>query len=122
MIAFPGRDTSSSFRPHCSTLPLACQSPVSSPSGGSAFTLYCSLRAPPSAPVPIPEPPDMSRYRPSPEEFRELARQYSLVPVYRQLVGDTDTPVTAFCKIQEGDWSFLFESVIGGERLGRYSF
>jgi anthranilate synthase component 1 len=64
----------------------------------------------------------MTRYRPSPEEFLELARQYSLVPVYRQLVGDTDTPVTAFCKIQEGDWSFLFESVIGGERLGRYSF
>jgi anthranilate synthase component 1 len=64
----------------------------------------------------------MTRYRPSPEEFRELARDYSLVPVYRQLVGDTDTPVTAFCKIQEGDWSFLFESVIGGERLGRYSF
>src|SRR6202035_5135535 len=32
------------------------------------------------------------------------------------------TPVSAFCKIQEGEWSFLFESVIGGERLGRYSF
>src|SRR5262249_46131742 len=46
----------------------------------------------------------------------------SLVPVYRQLVGDTLTPVSAFCKIQEGDWAFLFESVVGGERLGRYSF
>ena len=44
------------------------------------------------------------------------------MPVYRQLIGDTLTPVSAFCKIQEGDWSFLFESVIGGERLGRYSF
>jgi anthranilate synthase component 1 len=62
------------------------------------------------------------RYRPSLEEFIELARHASLVPVYRQLVGDTLTPVSAFCKIQEGDWSFLFESVIGGERLGRYSF
>jgi anthranilate synthase component 1 len=62
------------------------------------------------------------RHRPSLEEFLELARHHSLVPVYRQLVGDTLTPVTAFCKIQEGDWSFLFESVIGGERLGRYSF
>src|SRR5262249_46582620 len=29
---------------------------------------------------------------------------------------------SAFCKIQEGDWAFLFESVVGGERLGRYSF
>jgi anthranilate synthase component 1 len=62
------------------------------------------------------------RYRPSFEEYVELARQTSLVPIYRQLIGDTLTPVTAFCKIQEGDWAFLFESVIGGERLGRYSF
>src|SRR3982750_1234354 len=62
------------------------------------------------------------RYRPSLEEFRELARDASLVPIYRQLIGDTLTPVTAFCKIQEGDWAFLFESVVGGERLGRYSF
>src|SRR5262245_49085358 len=62
------------------------------------------------------------RYHPTFEEFADLARRYSLVPVYRQLVGDTLTPVSAFCKIQEGDWAFLFESVIGGERLGRYSF
>src|SRR6266481_5378253 len=62
------------------------------------------------------------RYLPSFDEFVELARHHSLVPVYRQLVGDTLTPVSAFCKIQEGEWSFLFESVIGGERLGRYSF
>jgi anthranilate synthase component 1 len=65
---------------------------------------------------------DRMRYRPSLDEFLELARDASLVPVYRQLIGDTLTPVTAFCKIQEGDWAFLFESVIGGERLGRYSF
>src|SRR5580704_18051966 len=62
------------------------------------------------------------RYRPSLEEFVELARHASVVRVYRQLIGDTLTPVTAFCKIQEGDWAFLFESVVGGERLGRYSF
>ncbi len=62
------------------------------------------------------------RYRPSFEEFVDLARGASVVPIYRQLIGDTLTPVTAFCKIQEGDWAFLFESVVGGERLGRYSF
>src|SRR5438128_7112694 len=62
------------------------------------------------------------RYLPSFQEFVELARHASLVPVYRQLVGDTLTPVSAFCKIQEEDWSFLFESVVGGERVGRYSF
>jgi anthranilate synthase component 1 len=62
------------------------------------------------------------RYRPRFEEFVELACGASLVPIYRQLTGDTLTPVSAFCKVQEGDWSFLFESVVGGERLGRYSF
>jgi anthranilate synthase component 1 len=62
------------------------------------------------------------RYFPSFEEFAELARDTRIVPVYRQLVGDTLTPVSAFCKIQEGDWAFLFESVVGGERVGRYSF
>src|SRR5579862_5301751 len=62
------------------------------------------------------------RYRPTFDEFAELAKDYTLVPVYRQLIGDTLTPVTAFCKIQEGDWSFLFESVVGGEIVGRYSF
>src|SRR5579884_4319360 len=66
------------------------------------------------------------RYRPTFEEFVELTRSSAapvgLVPVYRQLIGDTLTPVSAFCKIQEGDWSWILESVVGGERLGRYSF
>src|ERR1700722_19473508 len=61
-------------------------------------------------------------YRPSFEEFAALAKDHTVVPVYRQLTGDTLTPVTAFCKVQEGEWSFLFESVVGGERVGRYSF
>ena len=59
---------------------------------------------------------------PSLADYLELARGHSVVPIYRQLLGDTLTPVTAFRRIQEGDWSFLFESVVGGERLGRYSF
>src|SRR5437763_204776 len=62
------------------------------------------------------------RYHPPFDEFVRLASQGNLVPVYRQLTGDTLTPVSAFCKIQEGDWAFLFESVVAGERLGRYSF
>ena len=61
-------------------------------------------------------------YFPNLDEFTDLAREHTVVPVYRQLVGDTLTPVSAFCKLQEGDWSFLFESVVGGERVGRYSF
>src|SRR5262249_22380923 len=59
---------------------------------------------------------------PSLDRFAELARDHTVVPVYRRLTADTLTPVSAFCKLQEGDWSFLFESVVGGERIGRYSF
>src|SRR5262245_3539533 len=62
------------------------------------------------------------RYFPSFDEFTALAAGHTVVPVYRQLLGDSLTPVSAFCKVQEGDWAFLFESVVGGERLGRYSF
>src|SRR5436305_2257090 len=67
-------------------------------------------------------PEAFMHYRPTFDEFAELARDANLVPIYRQLIGDTLTPVSAFCKIQEGEWAFLFESVVGGERLGRYSF
>src|SRR5688572_22305360 len=61
-------------------------------------------------------------HRPKFDEFAALARDHTVVPVYRQLTGDTLTPVSAFGKVREGDWSFLFESVVGGERIGRYSF
>lgn len=61
-------------------------------------------------------------HRPSFEEFAALAQNHTVVPVYRQLVGDTLTPVSAFTLIRDGDWAFLFESVVGGERIGRYSF
>ncbi|MDB5309478.1 MAG: Anthranilate synthase, aminase component [Gemmataceae bacterium] len=56
------------------------------------------------------------------DQFAELARSHSVVPVYRRLTGDSLTPVSAFRKVEDGDWSFLFESVVGGERIGRYSF
>lgn len=55
-------------------------------------------------------------------DFEKLAASNRLVPVYRQLTADTLTPVEAFCKMQWGEHSFLFESVVGGERVGRYSF
>ncbi len=64
----------------------------------------------------------MSRYFPDFDSFQSLAGRSDLVPVYRQLVSDTLTPVSAYCRIQEGECAFLFESVIGGERVGRYSF
>lgn len=59
---------------------------------------------------------------PSYAAFCELAQGHDLVPVYRQLVSDTLTPVSAYCRLPAGTDSFLFESVVGGERIGRYSF
>ncbi len=59
---------------------------------------------------------------PSFESFQELAAGAQFVPVYRRLLSDTLTPVTAFHKIEAGDCSCLFESVVGGEKVGRYSF
>jgi anthranilate synthase component 1 len=65
----------------------------------------------------------MNRYRPSYEEFaRGSDSTASCVPVYRQLTGDGLTPVSAFRRIERTAPSFLFESVIGGEKVGRYSF
>ena len=54
--------------------------------------------------------------------FSRLAQGAQLVPVYRRLVSDALTPVSAFHKLDTGDAACLFESVIGGEKVGRYSF
>ncbi len=59
---------------------------------------------------------------PTSVEFQALLKQARFVPVYRQLTADTLTPVTAYQRIASGSWAFLFESVIGGEKIGRFSF
>lgn len=64
----------------------------------------------------------MQAYKPSLEEFRLKARSGNLVPVYREILGDLETPVSAFKKIDGGKHAFLLESVEGGEKWGRYSF
>ena len=57
------------------------------------------------------------------EEFVELARRGTFVPVVKEIIADLLTPVSAFLKIAEhSDYAFLFESVEGGERVARYSF
>src|SRR3990170_3224615 len=61
-------------------------------------------------------------YCPSPEAFKELSRTSNMVPVFRDILADTDTPVSAFMKIDNGGDAFLLESVEGGEKWGRYSF
>jgi anthranilate synthase component 1 len=64
----------------------------------------------------------MSAHRPAYDDFLPLASTASCVPVYRQLTGDALTPVSAFRRIERAAPSFLFESVIGGEKVGRFSF
>jgi anthranilate synthase component 1 len=62
-------------------------------------------------------------YYPSKEEFIELAKKGNVIPVYRELLADFDTPLSAFQKIDErGNYSYLLESVEGGEHMARYSF
>jgi anthranilate synthase component 1 len=61
-------------------------------------------------------------YSPSLEEFQKLAAQGNLIPVTRRLLADIETPLSAYRKIRGAGESFLFESVEGGEHIGRYSF
>lgn len=61
-------------------------------------------------------------YFPSFEEFSKKAEEGNLIPVYRDILADMETPVSAFQKINSGKHSFLLESVEGGEKWARYSF
>src|SRR2546429_3136727 len=72
------------------------------------LTRLCSIRA--------------AMYFPTRDEFLKLAAKGNLIPVTRKLLADSETPLSAYRKIRGQDESFLFESVEGGEHLGRYSF
>ena len=61
-------------------------------------------------------------YHPSRSEFREKARQGNLIPVWKEVLLDTETPVSAFRKLGNTQYAFLLESVEGGEKVGRHSF
>ncbi len=61
-------------------------------------------------------------YFPSRKEFLELTKQGNLIPVYREILADMETPVSAFCKIDDRQSAFLLESIAGGEKWARYSF
>ena len=57
------------------------------------------------------------------DKFNSLARQgFNRIPVIRQLPADLDTPLSIYLKLANGPYSYLLESVVGGERFGRYSF
>lgn len=59
---------------------------------------------------------------PSFDEFLRKTKEGNLIPVYREILADMETPVSAFLKIDRGEYAFLLESVEGGEKWGRYSF
>ena len=61
-------------------------------------------------------------YFPALHQVQKLAKEGNLVPIYREILADMETPVTVFLKIAQGSHSFLLESVEGGEQLARYSF
>lgn len=58
----------------------------------------------------------------SPEQFQHLASQgYNRIPVQREVLADLDTPLSSYLKLADGPYSYLLESVQGGEKWGRYS-
>jgi len=59
---------------------------------------------------------------PSFSQFKRLAKKGNLLPVYKEILADMETPVSAFTKVGMGRYAYLLESVEGGEKLGRYSF
>ena len=61
-------------------------------------------------------------YTPTLAAAQEMAERGNLIPVARTILADMETPVSAYRKIARGSYSFLLESVEGGERVGRYSF
>jgi anthranilate synthase component 1 len=61
-------------------------------------------------------------YSPSLDEFQKLAAHGNLIPVARRILADLETPLSAYYKLRGSGESFLFESVEGGEHVGRYSF
>ena len=62
--------------------------------------------------------------KPTLAEFHQLAARGNIIPVCVEILADTETPVSAYMKLrsESGGYSFLFESVEGGERAARYSF
>ena len=61
-------------------------------------------------------------FKPSLEEFKQKAKLGNLIPVYKEILADLDTPVSAYMKIRGGEYSFLLESIEGGEKWARYCF
>ncbi len=64
----------------------------------------------------------MAAFVPDRAKFLELAGKGRLCFVYREWLADSETPVSAYAKLGRGPYSFLLESVVGGEKWAAYSF
>ena len=91
----------------------------SGPASGRPAGLFCAAHGGRDAPVQRRQTMKQTTF----DEFMELARRGTFVPVVKEIMADLLTPVSAFLKIAEhSDYAFLFESVEGGEQVARYSF
>ncbi|MFC1703986.1 anthranilate synthase component I [Candidatus Omnitrophota bacterium] len=59
---------------------------------------------------------------PAKKEFIKLSRKGNLIPIYKEILADFETPVSAYLKLKKSEYSFLLESVEGEEKVARYSF
>jgi anthranilate synthase component 1 len=64
----------------------------------------------------------LQTYFPDFDEFSKKTHRGNLIPVYREIIADTETPVSAFMKLSDSKYCFLLESIEGGEKWARYSF
>ena len=55
------------------------------------------------------------------EDFIKKSKEYNLIPIYREIRADLDTPLSIYLKLSQDNYSFLLESITGGENLARYS-
>tara|TARA_B110000014_G_C20124804_1_gene598260 strand:- start:1743 stop:3221 length:1479 start_codon:yes stop_codon:yes gene_type:complete len=60
-------------------------------------------------------------YNPTSLEFKQLSKEYNLIPIYKEIRADLDTPLSIYLKLAKNSYSFLLESITGGENLARYS-
>ena len=60
-------------------------------------------------------------YNPTSKEFKQLSKEYNLIPIYKEIRADLDTPLSIYLKLAKNSYSFLLESITGGENLARYS-
>ena len=56
------------------------------------------------------------------KEVLKLSKKYNVIPVFAQTAADLETPLSAYMKIDNPEYSFLLESIEGGEKTARYSF